>query len=189
MLLILKLIQGLLIGTQWFGCIAYGPQLNPPNQSPAVEANRRYRLVMPTLPYFFFIVTHFRDGMMHEEDQLIPNLYHYLQPWEAEFLDSACIWSEYSMKRKEANAQIGTSPLKISKTVGTEVSLELILCSKRTDICKYPILFSQLQLIKRPCPVWPTIVVGTYTLIGNSTNYWSSKFWINFCCWWLLRLR
>jgi pre-mRNA-processing factor 8 len=43
--------------------------------------------------------------MTHEEDQLIPNLYHYLQPWEAEFLDSACVWSEYSMKMKEANVQ------------------------------------------------------------------------------------
>ena len=53
----------------------------------------------------FNVVTHFRAGMLHEEDQLIPNLYQYLQPWEAEFLDSARIWSEYSMKRKEANAQ------------------------------------------------------------------------------------
>lgn len=43
--------------------------------------------------------------MTHEADQLIPNLYRYLQPWEAEFLDSARVWSEYSMKRKEANAQ------------------------------------------------------------------------------------
>ena len=51
------------------------------------------------------LVTHFRAGMSHEEDQLIPNLYRYLQPWEAEFMDSARVWSEYSMKRKEANAQ------------------------------------------------------------------------------------
>ena len=77
-----------------------------------VEANRRYRSVVPTLPYclitlfnYFFVVTHFHAGMTHEEDQLIPNLYHYLQPWEAEFLASARVWSEYSMKRKEANAQ------------------------------------------------------------------------------------
>jgi pre-mRNA-processing factor 8 len=50
---------------------------------------------------------------MTHEDQLIPNLYRYLRPWEAEFLDSACIWSEYLMKRKEleVNAQIGASPL------------------------------------------------------------------------------
>lgn len=53
----------------------------------------------------YSIVTHFRSGMSHEEDQLIPNLYRYLQPWEAEFMDSARVWSEYSMKRKEANAQ------------------------------------------------------------------------------------
>ncbi|KAI6144575.1 U5-snRNA binding site 2 of PrP8-domain-containing protein [Pisolithus tinctorius] len=50
-------------------------------------------------------VTHFRAGMFHEEDQLIPNLYCYLRPSEAEFLDSACVWLEYSMKWKEANAQ------------------------------------------------------------------------------------
>lgn len=51
------------------------------------------------------LVTHFRAGMSHEEDQLIPSLYRYLQPWEAEFLDSAHVWSEYSMKRKEASTQ------------------------------------------------------------------------------------
>lgn len=58
-----------------------------------------------TIAYAYLKVTHFRAGMTHEEDQLIPNLYRYLQPWEAEFLDSARVWSEYSMKRKEANAQ------------------------------------------------------------------------------------
>ncbi|EMD31667.1 hypothetical protein CERSUDRAFT_69165 [Gelatoporia subvermispora B] len=56
-------------------------------------------------------VTHFRAGMSHEEDQLIPNLYPYLQPWDAEFLDSARTRSEYSMKRKEANAQNRRSTL------------------------------------------------------------------------------
>ena len=60
------------------------------------------RTVLITL---FNVVTHFRAGMSHEEDQLIPNLYQYLQPWEAEILNSARIWSEYSVKRKEANAQ------------------------------------------------------------------------------------
>jgi len=55
--------------------------------------------------WFRFMVTHFRAGMSHDEDQLIPNLYQYFQPWEAEFLDSARVWSEYSMKCKEANAQ------------------------------------------------------------------------------------
>lgn len=50
-------------------------------------------------------ISHFRAGMSHEEDQLIPTLYRYIQPWEAEFLDSARVWSEYSLKRKEALAQ------------------------------------------------------------------------------------
>ena len=49
-------------------------------------------------------VTHFRAGMTHEEDQLIPNLYRYLQPWEAKFLDSVHVWSEYFIRR-EVNVQ------------------------------------------------------------------------------------
>lgn len=32
-------------------------------------------------------------------------MYRYIQPWESEFLDSARVWSEYALKRKEANAQ------------------------------------------------------------------------------------
>ena len=50
-------------------------------------------------------VTHFRSGMSHEEDQLIPNLYRYIQPWEAEFTDSQRVWAEYALKRQEAQAQ------------------------------------------------------------------------------------
>ncbi|CAJ2664774.1 unnamed protein product [Trifolium pratense] len=50
-------------------------------------------------------VTHFRSGMTHEEDQLIPNLYRYIQPWESEFIDSQCVWAEYALKRQEAQAQ------------------------------------------------------------------------------------
>ena len=33
-------------------------------------------------------VTHFRAGMTHDEEQAIPNLLRYLQPWESEFSDS-----------------------------------------------------------------------------------------------------
>ncbi|KAK9811013.1 hypothetical protein WJX73_006437 [Symbiochloris irregularis] len=50
-------------------------------------------------------ITHFRAGMSHEEDQLIPNLYRYIQPWEAEFIDSQRVWAEYALKRQEAQAQ------------------------------------------------------------------------------------
>lgn len=49
-------------------------------------------------------VTHFRAGMSHDEDQLIPNLYRYIQPWESEFADSDRVWSEYSLKKEEAIA-------------------------------------------------------------------------------------
>jgi pre-mRNA-processing factor 8 len=50
-------------------------------------------------------VTHFRAGMSHEEDQIIPNLLRYIQPWESEFIDSQRVWSEYGLKRQEALAQ------------------------------------------------------------------------------------
>lgn len=43
--------------------------------------------------------------MSHEEDQLIPNLYRYIQPWESEFIDSQRVWAEYALKRQEAIAQ------------------------------------------------------------------------------------
>jgi len=50
-------------------------------------------------------VTHFRAGLSHDEDQLIPNLFRYLQPWESEFIDSQRVWAEYALKRQEASAQ------------------------------------------------------------------------------------
>ncbi|KAG5176712.1 NUC071 domain-containing protein [Tribonema minus] len=50
-------------------------------------------------------VTHFRSGLSHEEDQLIPNLFRYLQPWESEFVDSQRVWAEYALKKQEAVAQ------------------------------------------------------------------------------------
>eukprot|EP00698_Gefionella_okellyi_P003542 TRINITY_DN13333_c0_g1_i1.p1 TRINITY_DN13333_c0_g1~~TRINITY_DN13333_c0_g1_i1.p1 ORF type:complete len:2328 (-),score=536.75 TRINITY_DN13333_c0_g1_i1:58-7041(-) len=50
-------------------------------------------------------VTHFRAGMSHEEGQLIPNLYRYIQSWESEFIDSQRVWAEYALKRSEAIAQ------------------------------------------------------------------------------------
>ena len=43
--------------------------------------------------------------MSHEEDQLIPNLYRYIMPWESEFIDSNRVWAEYSLKRQEAGVQ------------------------------------------------------------------------------------
>ena len=41
-------------------------------------------------------ITHFRSGMSHEEDQIIPNLFRYMQPWESEFVDSQRVWAEYA---------------------------------------------------------------------------------------------
>ena len=34
-------------------------------------------------------VSHFRSGMSHEENQMIPNLYRYIMPWESEFIRRA----------------------------------------------------------------------------------------------------
>ncbi|KAI9750840.1 MAG: Pre-mRNA-processing-splicing factor 8 [Chaenotheca gracillima] len=50
-------------------------------------------------------VTHYRSGMSHDEDTLIPNIFRYIIPWEAEFIDSQRVWTEYSQKRQEANQQ------------------------------------------------------------------------------------
>eukprot|EP00735_Rhodelphis_limneticus_P013308 TRINITY_DN692_c0_g1::TRINITY_DN692_c0_g1_i1::g.28748::m.28748 TRINITY_DN692_c0_g1::TRINITY_DN692_c0_g1_i1::g.28748 ORF type:complete len:2358 (+),score=811.76,sp/Q99PV0/PRP8_MOUSE/82.36/0.0,PROCN/PF08083.6/1.3e-219,PRP8_domainIV/PF12134.3/8.5e-126,U6-snRNA_bdg/PF10596.4/8.9e-94,PRO8NT/PF08082.6/6.6e-81,U5_2-snRNA_bdg/PF10597.4/3.6e-69,PROCT/PF08084.6/1.3e+04,PROCT/PF08084.6/1.4e-48,RRM_4/PF10598.4/1.8e-44,JAB/PF01398.16/9.6e-08,Lipocalin_3/PF12702.2/0.43 TRINITY_DN692_c0_g1_i1:123-7076(+) len=49
--------------------------------------------------------THFRSGMSHDQDQLIPNLFRYIQPWESEFIDSQRVWADYAVKRNEAQAQ------------------------------------------------------------------------------------
>ena len=55
-------------------------------------------------------IIHFRSGMSHDEDQLIPPILtllfsSYIQPWESEFIDSQRVWAEYRLKRQEANAQ------------------------------------------------------------------------------------
>ncbi|TDZ37058.1 Pre-mRNA-processing-splicing factor 8 [Colletotrichum spinosum] len=50
-------------------------------------------------------VTHYRAGMTHDEETLIPNIFRYIIPWEAEFIDSQRVWTEYSQKRMEANQQ------------------------------------------------------------------------------------
>ena len=50
-------------------------------------------------------ITHFRSGMSHEEEQVIPNLYRYIPSWESEFIDSQRVWSEYAQKRQEALTQ------------------------------------------------------------------------------------
>ncbi|CAF4128986.1 unnamed protein product, partial [Rotaria magnacalcarata] len=49
--------------------------------------------------------THFCSRTSHDEDQLILILYRYIMPWEAEFIDSQRVWTEYALKRQEANTQ------------------------------------------------------------------------------------
>ena len=55
--------------------------------------------------------------MSHEEDQLIPNLYRYIQPWESEFSDSQRVWAEYALKRQEAQAQNRRLTLEVRRLV------------------------------------------------------------------------
>ena len=43
--------------------------------------------------------------MSHDEDQLIPNLYRYIQSWESAFIDSQRVWAEYALKWQEAIVQ------------------------------------------------------------------------------------
>lgn len=50
-------------------------------------------------------ISHYRAGMSHEEDQLIPNLYRYIQSWESEFIDSQRVWAQYALKRQEGLAE------------------------------------------------------------------------------------
>lgn len=50
-------------------------------------------------------VTHYRAGMSHNEETLIPNIFRYIIPWESEFVDSQRVWMEYSQKRQEAQQQ------------------------------------------------------------------------------------
>lgn len=47
-------------------------------------------------------ITHFRAGMTHDDERLIPTIFRYITTWENEFLDSQRVWSEFSMKREES---------------------------------------------------------------------------------------
>ncbi|KAG7817278.1 hypothetical protein KL928_004013 [Ogataea angusta] len=50
-------------------------------------------------------ITHFRSGLTHDDDRLIPTIYRYITTWENEFLDSQRVWSEFAIKRTEAEQQ------------------------------------------------------------------------------------
>ncbi|KAJ1607668.1 Prp8 [Cryptosporidium canis] len=51
------------------------------------------------------VISHFRAGMTHDQDEHIPNLYRYIQTWESEFIESQRVWLEYSLKRHHAQLQ------------------------------------------------------------------------------------
>ncbi|CDK28553.1 unnamed protein product [Kuraishia capsulata CBS 1993] len=50
-------------------------------------------------------ITHFRSGMTHDDDKLIPTIFRYITTWENEFLDSQRVWAEFTDKRAEAEEQ------------------------------------------------------------------------------------
>lgn len=81
-------------------------------------------------------ITHFRSGMSHEEDQLIPNLYRYIQPWESEFIDSQRVWAEYALKRQEAIAQ--------NRCVGGQAALGSVMLSGDFGDLAGPVLLPML---------------------------------------------
>ncbi|QPG77068.1 hypothetical protein FOA43_004466 [Brettanomyces nanus] len=47
-------------------------------------------------------ITHFRAGMTHDDDRLIPTIFRYITTWENEFLDSQRVWTEFAQKRADA---------------------------------------------------------------------------------------
>jgi hypothetical protein len=116
----------------------------------------------------YFLVTHFRAGMSHEEDQLIPNLYRYLQPWEAEFLDSARVWSEYSMKRKEANAQNRRLTLEDLED-SWDRGIPRINTLFQKDRHTYVFIMMCLSFLT-DITDWLTIAAGVCALTGNNTS-------------------
>lgn len=50
-------------------------------------------------------ITHFRAGMTHQDEKIIPTIFRYITTWENEFLDSQRVWAEYATKRQEAIQQ------------------------------------------------------------------------------------
>ena len=120
-------------------------------------------------------VTHFRAGMSHE-DQLIPNMYRYLQPWDAEFMDSARVWSEYSMKRKEANAQnrhFTLEDLEDSWDRGIPRINTLFQKDRHTCVTSFP---ERYVCSRSTSHVGShTTVAGVFAPTGSSTSFSSSR--------------
>ncbi|QGN13893.1 pre-mRNA-splicing factor 8 [Kluyveromyces marxianus] len=50
-------------------------------------------------------ITHFRAGMSHEDEKMIPTIFRYITTWENEFLDSQRVWADYAIKRQESIKQ------------------------------------------------------------------------------------
>jgi len=76
--------------------------------------------------------------MSHEEDQLIPNLYRYIQPWESEFIDSQRVWAEYALKRQEAQAQnrrLTLEDLEVSILLVILLPLYVVYSSEKISVC------------------------------------------------------
>jgi pre-mRNA-processing factor 8 len=111
-------------------------------------------------------VTHFRSGLSHDADQLIPTLFRYLQPWESEFVDSQRVWAEYALKRQEANAQnrrLTLEDLEDSWNRGTSSNFVHKLLSTRflnQVICLLQVFRASTRFFRRIDTRWRTTVVG-----------------------------
>lgn len=92
--------------------------------------------------------------MSHEEDQLIPNLYRYIQPWESEFSDSQRVWAEYALKRQEAQAQNRRLTLEVISLCQALNNYLVVMCLQDRLIRHAQTPMSQLLYVQKasfPC--------------------------------------
>ena len=139
-----------------------------------LEVLVRYSVLYPQL-LTGLLQSHISAGITHGEDQLIPNLYRYLQPWEAAWtlpeFGRSIRW-----RGKKPMDKIADWHWTISKTVGIEVSRASIPCFKKTDIRTSRSAF----FISPRCSVF--IKVGLWSWLACNTNFSSSEFCPNFFC-------
>ena len=85
-------------------------------------------------------------------------------------MGSTHVLSEYSMKRKEANAQNRHLTLKIRTTAGTEVSRVSTLFSRRIITRRSP-MDTLSRFLTNANLVLHMIAIGVCPRTGNSTSY------------------
>lgn len=152
-------------GTGWSWYVVHGLPFHPAEWSPMLKADGCRSSVVALLILFFsftsFSVTHSRAGMSHEEDLLIPNLYRYLWPWQADFLELARLWMEANAQ----NRRLTVGDLEESFFV---VFLVSILCSTSIVIPEFGVL-SHYRLIIEFAPIpfpWVVDLIWIFVLLN-----------------------